>query len=668
MTGEVGDEKAERQHSGSGRRRRRAQRRRRLRWLVAVAIGLLVLLLAGGAIAAARYLPMLDAARQLRASLGTLAADASEISIDVDAVTLAALKSRFEDADERLRSLTAEVESDPLIRLLGDLGPTRDQVVGARHLLSSAQGFMDGARLLLQIGDRYLEIRESHAADPSRRQALADLVELMATTTGLAAEASARIQASRDELQLVPTGLVGPLEDARLLIREKSDRYAPLLEAYVEVGGVIPSVLGWPTPKRYLVLAQDNLELRPTGGLGGVYGIVTVERGSVTERTFRNIAFIDYQDGHQYIEPPAPLKGHLLGDTAWQVADAGWSPDFPSAAQDIIRLYEIETGDRDIAGVIALTPLAIDKLLEVTGPIAVPGYDVTVTAGTTAVRSLEQVELDPKPGEERKAFLNAFASILLDTTLSLPPASWPRLFERFQQMGAERDAIAWFRDPETQAFVVKSGSWGGTVRQEPGDYVYAVDANVAPVGKINLVTSRVQNLEIELDAVGNARNTLMLEWTNHLNDDIGRPYEYLRKLQLEGIYGNFVRVLMPARSRLESVSGGTVAALTAPEEVTEVAGRVSIGSYLMVPPGNARLSYTWTSPYASETDRRGGIYRLTVQKQPGTVGDALNISITLPQGAYAVETTPGLTVSGNRVLLSTRLVYDVSLFVRYMVD
>lgn len=649
-------------------RRRRRRRHRRLRWFVAIAVGLLVLLLVGAGLAAARYLPMLEAARGLKASLTDLASNAAGLGIDVDRPALTELHARFDDADQRLRDLAAEVDSDPFIGLLADMGPTRDQVAGAHHLFGAARGMMDGARVLLGIGDRYVAIRESHAADPSRRVALADLVELMATTNALAAEASGDIQDARAELDQVSVGLLGPLEDARLLMRDTTDRYAPLLATYVQVSGVVPSVLGWPTPRRYLVLAQDNLELRPTGGLGGVFGIVAFDRGALTQRTFNNIGLIDYAPGHRYIEPPAPLKGHLLGDTAWQVADAGWSPDFPASAQDIIRLYGTETGATDIQGVIALTPLAIDKLLAVTGPISVPGYDVTMTAGTTAVRSLEQVELHPKPGEERKTFLNVFATTLLDQVLALPPSRWPALFEQFAAIGAERDALAWFSEPATEAFLVESGGWAGSVRQDPGDYVYAVDANVAPVSKLNLVTTRAQTLDVRLDAVGNAHDTLTVAWTNHLNDDVGKPYDYLRRLQLEGNYGNFFRLLVPGRSRLEAVSGGTFVALASPEEVAEVAGRASFGNYLMVPPGSARLRYSWTSPYASDADRAGGTYRLTVQKQPGTTGDPLELSITLPPGAHVVEATPGLQAGGDRVSLSTRLVEDISVFVRYTYD
>ncbi len=81
-------------------------------------------------------------------------------------------------------------------------------------------------------------------------------------------------------------------------------------------------------------------------------------------------------------QPPTELANYLLGpDQPWQLADANWSPDFPTSARDALRLYTNESGDDRIDGVLGITTYTIDELLEVTGPIAVPEYGATIASG-----------------------------------------------------------------------------------------------------------------------------------------------------------------------------------------------------------------------------------------------------------------------------------------------
>ena len=54
-------------------------------------------------------------------------------------------------------------------------------------------------------------------------------------------------------------------------------------------------------------------------------------------------------------------------------------PDFPSVAQAILNSYEAATGER-LDGVILADPFAEAALLEATGPVRLPGYDVEIDA------------------------------------------------------------------------------------------------------------------------------------------------------------------------------------------------------------------------------------------------------------------------------------------------
>ena len=144
----------------------------------------------------------------------------------------------------------------------------------------------------------------------------------------------------------------------------------------MQVSARLPGILGWDGPRRYLVLTQDPAELRPSGGLIGSYGIIAFDKGKITERRFLNVSPLDGKNDYPFVRPPQELANYLLGPTqSWQLADAGWSPDFPTSAQDALRLYTNESGDARIDGVFAITTHTIDELLKVTGPISVPEYE-----------------------------------------------------------------------------------------------------------------------------------------------------------------------------------------------------------------------------------------------------------------------------------------------------
>ena len=136
-----------------------------------------------------------------------------------------------------------------------------------------------------------------------------------------------------------------------------------------------------------------------------------------------------------------------------------------------------------------------------------------------------------------------------------------------------------------------------------------------------------------------------MTWQNRIETPDGAPY---RALPFVGqrILGMYFRLLVPERSRVESVSGGSTSPLSDPAVVEDEAGRTAIGTYLRVPPGRTSLTYTWTSPYAADADETGGTYRLTIQKQPGLLPGPLALTIQVPAGFRITDASPGLTVTG----------------------
>jgi hypothetical protein len=574
------------------------------------------------------------------------------------------LQTDLDDVERRLRPVRDTVGSDPMVALLRAAPPTGDQVRGADHLLACATDLTRAGDRGLVVAQRYVQIRETSRQVAGGSQ-MADLVGLMASSrTDVTAVADA-MQAAQRELDAMPRGLVSQLADARNQVVDELQRVQPTLDSYLRVQDQLPDMLGMNGPRRYLVLAEDPAELRPSGGFIGVYGLVTFDQGRLTERTFRNTLLLDFAPGPPYVKPPTGLGNHLLGTKySWQLADAGWSPDFPTAAQKALELYTLESGDSRIDGVIALNTYAIDLVLGVTGPITVPEYGVTFTAGQTTMTALANTRQPTDPSTDRKAILASFGSELLNAMMATPTARWPDLLTALTDAASQRQLMAWTKDAGAEALISWAG-WDGAVRQDGGDYVQAVDANVAPTSKYNLVTHRTQDLVVQIDDVGNANDTLNLSWDNRALLPEGSALLKLPYTGTDGMLGNYLRVLTPDRSRLQSVSGGRLVQLTGVEDVSTEAGRTAYGLFLLEPPGQTSATISWISPYPVETDDTTGLYRLTVQKEAGRPAEPLSVTVSVPEGATILGTSAGMAVNGRTATLQTTSTTDVQLWVRY---
>jgi len=93
----------------------------------------------------------------------------------------------------------------------------------------------------------------------------------------------------------------------------------------------LPSILGQDTNKNYLILFENNMELRPTGGFIGHTVLQNFGGGKLNGLDINDIYSADGQlKGHG--EPPAPIKNYL-GEANWWFRDSNWDPDFPTSAE-----------------------------------------------------------------------------------------------------------------------------------------------------------------------------------------------------------------------------------------------------------------------------------------------------------------------------------------------
>lgn len=142
--------------------------------------------------------------------------------------------------------------------------------------------------------------------------------------------------------------------------------------------GAVSPVLS--NKSKWIILLQNDNELRATGGFMGSYAVITINQGKITELTIEDIYDADGQFSG-YFPAPVGVKEYLSSGNGLRLPDANWHPDFPTSAQQVLGYFAL--GNRsEISGVIAVTNSVIGEVLKITGPLQLPDYHTNITPDT----------------------------------------------------------------------------------------------------------------------------------------------------------------------------------------------------------------------------------------------------------------------------------------------
>lgn len=543
-------------------------------------------------------------------------------------------RTQFAAAGQRFASARSRIEDDPLLSI-------------ARHL-PIASGQIDSAIALARIGESGAAIGSdgvdaAQAFNEVRAQPDGTLPEKTVRVFDNVDPHVASIKTRLADVDQMRAGigdrsLIGPMRSAIRELDSRQRRLQDFLDTYTRARDFSPDFLGFSAPKTYLILAQNQAELMPAGGLVSVVGTVQLDHGHINDMQFQDAVQFGYDwmdRTHDYVEPPAPLKQYLLKDTSWNLAVSNWSPDFPTSARSARRFWELG-GGQHVDGVIAIDVIALERLLAVTGPVDLPEFDVTVNADNAFDLTEQYTRAPYEPNADRKAFAGVLADHVLRKVLKPEPGQWSGLVDVLQQLGDEKDMQIYVSDARQQDLVSQFG-WDGAIKYTSGDYLALVDASVNST-KLNAVINHTADIEVQLGSDGAATTTVTLDYDNDLATwERGRDPELVTKLMLLGLYGGYTRILTPPGSKIISVSDGTNE--IGLEEASSALGVTAFGRFFAMPRDTKqRLVFKYTTPPVVQKDGSGWTYRLSLRRQPGWEQSAMTVRVIPPGGMRTTET------------------------------
>lgn len=426
---------------------------------------------------------------------------------------------------------------------------------------------------------------------------------------------------------------IGTQAQEKLAIFDKTFGYADhFLSLY-------PEFSGFKQKKTYLVLFQNSMELRPTGGFIGSFAIATFAEGKLADFSIQDVYTVDGQlKGH--VDPPGPIR-EILKQEHWYLRDSNWDPDFAASGPRAAWFYEKETGTR-VDGVIAINLPFFIGLLRVIGPLDLPDYNDRITADNFFGKSLYYTKENFFPGStQKKDFLGSASTALVAKVTAGKGVSSSHLLAAVVESLERGDILFSFADHELDALIAQIG-WAGIVpmsdacTSKPGcltNTTGVFEANLS-VNKVNYFVKRVEEHNVVVDEDGSISGSVTVLYQNTSPSDSPSTGG--------GAYRTYVQVYLPPDATATSLAiDGQLVLQRNPKrqptpvlpyfEESDTSGAHVVGVALDIfPTEQKRLTVAYERQAKIDITGKESELILGIHRQPGLLNTTLQSSVTYP--------------------------------------
>jgi hypothetical protein len=600
---------------GDSRKRRQRRLRLFLVWLITLATLLPVLTIAGYLVGAQQYerdKTLGNAGEQDLHTAVNLLSNWSKRPFNLAPVYEA--QEEFNTTGVIMSQVRSDLQALPGI--IGLVPALSTRLAAASHLLAAAQGVSQagsvGCQLLENLAPAFSNPLGTHGqglttanfklVDQLFPQIRAGLLEALDNA---------------DQIQTADLSFDPHLAQTFSTFQHDLPLARTLLNDLTEILPALPTLLGVGQPANYLLEVLDSTELRPGGGFIGNDGAVTISGGRFEGAHIQDVLIIDkaVKLGTQYIPFPAKYNWlhQLLKVPGWSLRDSNLDADFPTDALNGEENYDREGGQVAFQGVVAITPALIQNVLEITGPVAMPQYNETVTAqNLIALIHYHQLgagsegnSLELAPGGQtslRKHFTELLAESLMARIHHLSAAQLGKFVGLASSSLQTKDVQIYLNNPMAEN-LLQDLHMADTIQAPAGDSLFVVDANITGDKANEFILTTMQD-QVTLDDEGNAQHHLDLTYAWTIPGPIyGRAY-----------YQDYLRVYVPPGSVLEQSQGWQYLGQS------EAFGReVWAGYFRLDYQQTLNINLTWTVPHAATRlpNGTGWQYNYLLQHQAG---------------------------------------------------
>lgn len=454
--------------------------------------------------------------------------------------------------------------------------------------------------------------------------------------------ASYKIALASELLRSVDINSFPQLMRGKLLeIKEMIKKAGEATTTYREAANFLPDILGVGERRRYLLLLQNESELRSTGGWITSYGVVGLEGGQIRELFVDDIYNADGTlrvMGKRYSAPQSMADALGIRDTTFSLVN--WTPNL-SETRITAETYIRDLGKgNNIDGVITMDIAFLQKLLDRWGGIEVPGEDQLITSDNIHAKVFE-MHREFTPGSTQKTtFLANLANEIVKKLLSMNIQQIMGISDILQSSLDEKHVQVAFKNNLAFNFF-NSRNWAGSIDPKYNDAPVVIDWNWGG-NKANQYLNKNHSLSV------NIKNEDTIDFIYSLtveNTSTTDTYP-------EGKYVNYQRIYIPAEAQVLKIDGIVDNKYTIYKE----SGFKVIGGWFNVP---VKEIATMEISYRLEKSNLGSMFPITEQnftsfldlnifKQAGERKHSYKLDITYPS-TWVLTNPSGLNTISNQL-------------------
>ena len=465
-------------------RRVRSTRHRRRRSHKLIALSIVVIVVAGvGAGTDVAYSALKTRADSLQAEL-TADLQAGQRELEAGKASLTAANSKhdatlamqavnhFQAAKDQFIAAATTADNSKLLRYL-EYAPSVGDLARLRH--KAVDGISEMGAALSDAGQA-LSALDAHIIEPARNN---DAGRTLLTVLDEAEKGMASVRNDFNRAQAAAADVdvaILPISQQTTFLKARDSIAAALsgVDDFESLYPVIKEMLGGNGVRTYLVEQVNPAELRAGGGFIGTYSLIRADHGSLSVVQTGDALdlikprILPWQPG--FIPQPSPFR-EIIPDASWSFIDSNLYPDFPSNAKIAESFVQPRTGKLD--GVISMDYYTVGRMLALTGPIALPGYE-TVTSD-----NFIQLLIQPDVAQTltHKGILISLARPLLGHLLGASADQWPAILMALNDLVTGRHLQAYFDDPAIETEMNGVG-WSGTLNvANASDFMMEIEDN-----------------------------------------------------------------------------------------------------------------------------------------------------------------------------------------------
>lgn len=302
--------------------------------------------------------------------------------------------------------------------------------------------------------------------------------------------------------------LMAQISEPLVRAREQLTSLRDSLDAAADASSILPTMMGDQSPRRYLLLIQNNAESRATGGIPGALAVLTVDKGNLSLGSQTSATALGTFVPTIVVDPEQ--EGIYSARMGKFMQDVNFTPDFPTAARTAQTMWEKKTGER-LDGALSIDPVALSYILGATGPVPLSDPALSEISGGKLPAVLNEKNVVPTllsnvyseiaEPELQDAY---FAAVAMDvfTKLSDGGKDPKKLVDALTRGASERRVLLWSTTQKEQAVIARHPLGGSVSGEGISPSAFSVYFNDGTGAKMDYYVKRTVQLVKECTTDG----------------------------------------------------------------------------------------------------------------------------------------------------------------------